>query len=255
MVQAKSTLLPCITFPEAVAPTPELSSPAVSLWSLCFACQAGNTPRSQKKLEDMEQDWGITFHQEDSFILGYLGSEIGTSDSSKDRLQSCRKHGEKKFERSSNLPHLQSAICGTFVQPVLKTLQRPSACDRSLGGFSEWQSPGRGKRRLWLLPGSAAALHSSHSCLHRLWSAIWHCGKAGCYISQCQLRTKAKKPPLEQILSQTQALRRFFFLAPKRVAAEPGAYCTMWEDFAPILPILSFLIISVSISIHQIRDF
>lgn len=211
MVQAKSTLLPCITFPEAVAPTPELSSPAVSLWSLCFACQAGNTPRSQKKLEDMEQDWGITFHQEDSFILGYLGSEIGTSDSSKDRLQSCRKHGEKKFERSSNLPHLQSAICGTFVQPVLKTLQRPSACDGSLGEFSEWQSPGRGKRHLWLLPGSAAALHSSHSCLHRLWSAIWHCGKAGCYISQCQLRTKAKKPPLEQILSQTQALRRFFF--------------------------------------------
>lgn len=50
----------------------------------------------------MEQDWGITFHQEHSFILGYLGSETGTSNSSKDRLQSYRKQGEKKFERSSN---------------------------------------------------------------------------------------------------------------------------------------------------------
>lgn len=42
----------------------------LSLWSLCFACQAGNTLCSQKRLEDMEPDWGITFHQEDSFIVG-----------------------------------------------------------------------------------------------------------------------------------------------------------------------------------------
>lgn len=159
----------------------------------------------------MEQDWGITFHQEDSFILGYLGSEMAPAIPQKIDCRAAENTVKKKFERSSNLPHLQSAICGTFVQPVLKTLQRPSACDRSLGGFSEWQSPGRGKRRLWLLPGSAAALHSSHSCLHRLWSAIWPCGKAGCYISQCQLRTKAKKPFWSKSSHKHKHSEDFFF--------------------------------------------
>lgn len=39
----------------------------------------------------------------------------------------------------------------------------------------------------------------------------------------------AKNFPSEQILSHTED----FFLAHKIVAAEPGAYCITWEDFAP----------------------
>lgn len=180
----------------------------------------------------MEQDWGITFHQEDSFILGYLGSEIGTSDSSKDRLQSCRQQGEKKSERSSNpIPspkgHLWH-ICLTCSQKPSKT-----KCLWSIPqGVFRATIP-----RTWKEASVAPCWQRSCTAQLPLVSpqaakAIWHCGEAGCYISQCQLPTKAKNP-LWNKSSHTDKRSEDFFLAPKRVAAEPGAYCTVWEDFAP----------------------
>lgn len=256
MVHIKFTLLPRITSHKKLYPQHSCLH-QLSLWSLCFACQAGTTLCSQKRLEDVEQDWGITFHQEDSFIVGCLGLEIGTNYSSKDRLQRRRKQGEKKFERSSNLPHLKRAIFGKFVWPVLKTLQRRSARDLSLSGGEGvrptipgmWKqaSPAPFSRQ----PASSpVAVRSSHPCFHMLGSTLWKYGKVGCYISERRLLWSgySKEFPFR---ANPFTHRRFF-------SGSQDCRCWAWSILHHVggfRPILSFLIISMSISIHQIRDF
>lgn len=199
----------------------------------------------------MEQDWGITFHQEDSFILGYLGSEIGTSDSSKDRLQSCRQQGEKKFERSSNpIPspkgHLWH-ICLTCFQKPSKT-----ECLWSISqGVFRATIP-----RTW--KAASVAPCWQRSCTAQLplvspqaakrYLALW-----GSWLLHFPMPAsyKSKESPLEQILSHRQALWRLF-------SGSQETRCWAWSILYHVggfHPILSFLIISVSISIHQIRDF
>lgn len=205
-------------------------------------------PCSQNRLEDTEQDWGTTFHREDSFIVGYLGFEIGSSHCSKDRWQSCRKQGEKKFERSSNLPHLQRTTYGTFVWPVLKSLQRQSAWDLVFRATI----PGTRKHVQLLLLVSRAQLAPVFSMY---WEA-WPDGLG--YLAATFLNTglykvvTAKNPPSEQILSHTRSLGRLFFPGSQK------SRCWAWSVLHCVggfHPVLGFLIISMTISIHQIREF
>lgn len=227
MAHTKSTFLPYITSHKKLHIVVFTSCPSgpCALPAKLGICRVHKT--GWKTWSRSEE---ITFHHEDSFIIGYLGFEISSSHSSKDRWQSCRKQDEKKFERSSNLPHLQRTICGTFVWPVLKSLRRQSAWDLVFRAII----PGTWKHVQFLLLGSCAQLPP-------VFSMCWEAGSEGLgNLAATLLNTglyevaSAKNPPSEQIPSHTQALRRFFlFLAHKRFAAEPGAYCIVWEDFAP----------------------
>lgn len=221
MAHTKSTFLPYITSHKKLhlVVFTNCSSGPCALPAKLGICRVHKTGwKTWSRIEE------ITFHHEDSFIIGYLGFEIRSSHSSKDRWQSCRKQDEKKFERSSNLPHLQRTICGTFVWPVLKSLRRRSAWDLVFRA---------------IIPGTWKHVQScsAPTCVfHVLRSRIWWFGKLGCYIAQhwAVWSSFSKEFPFRtNPFTHTSLQKVFFFLAHKRFAAEPGAYYIVWEDFAP----------------------
>lgn len=197
----------------------------------------------------MEQDWGITFHQGDSFILGYLGSEAGTSHSSKDRLRAAENRVEKKFERSSNpIPspkgHLWH-ICLTCSHKPSKT-----KCLWSISqGVLRVTTP-----RMWKEASLAPSRQRSCTAQLPLVSpqaanlALWES-----WLRHFPVPTsyKSKDSPFgTNPLTHTST--------QKVLSGSQESRCWAWSILYHVggfRPSLSFLIISVSNSIQQIRHF